>query len=135
LIDLYNESKEMKLVLDRENQIIRATFDGLVPQKEQSEKDFFANLSALSPDATANTLRSFVLLSQEMIELKARYKALTRLSEHYGVILQRLRARIRDLQENRDALIKGVKVYDIPSSDIDLIIPLGLSDLDDIPAS
>ena len=53
---------------------------------------------------------------------KARYKAIGNMTHMYGQILRKMRVRIRDIELNREALITGVKVFDVKGSDLELIL-------------
>lgn len=132
LNELYEEAKEMRAMLTQELSVIKTSFDALAQPKTDMENIFFSNIEQMMAADAAKNLRSFIEYSQELVSLRARYKALQRIDEKFVNFLQQFRARLQDLQDNRDALLKGVKVYDVPRSDLDLIIPVELKDLDTI---
>ncbi len=85
------------------------------------QKDFNANLSAFLPRETRKSLEDFVVASKEDVELRAQLGAFTKLDKYYQVANVKLAARIKDLKANQEALVKGVKVFDIKNSDLDII--------------
>ena len=58
-----------------------------------------------------------------MVDRKAKNLALNKLRIFYEAAVSKLDARIRDLQLNRDALLEGVRVFDVKNSDLQIIFP------------
>ncbi len=127
---LYTDAKEMKAMLTQELSIISTTFNSLEQPKKDLETLFFQNFEQLLANEASKNLNDYINYSKELVVLKARYKALQRIDERFATFLQSFRARIQDLQDNRDALIKGIKVYDVPQSDLELIVPVQLKELE-----
>ena len=69
-------------------------------------------------------LDSFVVSSQKAVALQAEFNSLATVQEMFLNALKLLEPRYADIEANKEALIKGVKVFDVPASDIDAIIPL-----------
>ncbi len=97
-------------------------FDIRVQQRDTYEEAFFANLNELRGGSTYSSLNAFVEQSQAAIELQAYFNAYGTIRDMYVNSLNALRPRREDIFVNREALIKGVQVFDIPKSDIDAII-------------
>ncbi len=54
--------------------------------------------------------------------MKARVAALDRLAEYYETALKRLARRINAVEQNREALVRGIRVVDVPGAGVDIII-------------
>lgn len=98
------------------------------------QNDFNTNLAAFFPRETRLNLEEFIVASKEQVEIKANLGAFTKIDKYYQVANVKLAARIKDLKANFEALAKGVKVFDIKNSDIDIIKYEGTPPSDTIPA-
>jgi len=98
------------------------SYNSLTPDKNKYEQDFFTAMGNLESEKSDLLLKGFIDISQKQIALKARVSALTKLEGYYTSALQKLDIRIRAVEQNRDALIQGIKVVDIPGSDLNIII-------------
>jgi hypothetical protein len=67
---------------------------------------------------------TFIELEQEIVKVRARHAAFKSLSEMFVNSINSLKPRYEDISTNVDALLKGVRVFDIPNSDIEAIIRL-----------
>jgi len=108
----------IKLFIDDLSQ----SYKSLTPDKTKLEKDFFDSLEKLEPKKSDNILKSFIDVGQKQIALKARVSALTKLTLYYVDALKKLKLRIDVVEKNKQALIKGIHVVDVPGSGVDLII-------------
>lgn len=88
----------------------------------QLERTFNTNLSQFLAVQSARDLEEYITTTKEYGETKARLGAMSKIDQYYQVGLVKLRARIHDIKANQDALIKGVKTFDIKNSDIKIII-------------
>ena len=102
---------------------LEAEFDSVTAAKQLKEEEYFANLSANNPRETSESLVLFTELARQSVDIRARYRALNKVEEYMQRYLSAMETRVLDIELNREALIKGVKVFDIEGSDIDLIIP------------
>lgn len=93
-------------------------------QRDAYEEAFFINMDNLFGKQAYDNLQSFINLSQKTQNLKAKFGALKTLGERMGISLDALEPRYQDILSNREALIKGVRVFDFPRSDIDAIVPI-----------
>ena len=101
---------------------LKVSYESLNGEKNKGETDFFAALSDLQGQKSDTLLKQFIEVSQKQVALKARIAALTKLQAYYATALARLDKRLEAIDKNRDALIQGIRVVDVPGSDLDLII-------------
>jgi|GEM_PF-3530903 hypothetical protein len=87
-----------------------------------AERLFNADIAKFLPGKTSEDLDSYILLARDHRDAKARLGAFSKVDQYYQVAIAKLTARVRDIRDNEDALIKGVKVFDIKNSDLNLII-------------
>jgi hypothetical protein len=98
------------------------SYQTLNPDKTKYEQDFFAAMANLEPEKSDLLLKGFIDITQKQSALKARVSALTKLEGYYASALVKLDTRILAVEQNRDALIQGIKVVDIPGADLNIII-------------
>ncbi len=125
LIDLRDALEEGRISLDAiELNIddLSQSFNSLSPDKQQYEDDFFASLEDLEAEKSDVLLKSFVDASQKQVALKARVAALERLKEYYDNALAKVERRISAIDQNMEALSRGIRVVDVPGAGIDLIV-------------
>lgn len=101
---------------------MKTSYNSLTPEKNKFENDYFTSLRAFQAAKSDVLLKNFVDVSQKQTALKARVFALETLAEYYDAALYNLGRRILSVEKNKDALIKGVRVTDVPGAGIDLII-------------
>jgi hypothetical protein len=101
---------------------LNVSFSSLNADKSKYETDFFAAMEALEPEKSDALLKGFVDISQKQTALKARISALNKLAGYYDAALKKLDKRIEAVDKNRDALIQGIRVVDIPGGNLDIII-------------
>lgn len=98
------------------------SYNSLTPDKTKLESDFFGALEELEAEKSDTILKSFIDVSQKQVALKARISAITKLKTYYEYALERLDLRIEGIEKNKQALIEGIRVVEVPGSGIDLII-------------
>lgn len=125
LREIYQDSVDTQREVNEEKDRLKVQFNEVTTQKERLEKDFFVSLDKLEGNKSNDLLNSFIEVSKRQIELKAEYNALNKASKLFDIALANMDARIKDIEFNRNALIKGVQVVDIKGSDLDLIIQEG----------
>ncbi len=101
-----------------------AQYNAVTLQNEQYEAAFFQYLQNFYGQTAYDTLQTFISSSNESGRLKAEYRVKNTLRTMFVNSLNLLRPKFKDVAANTEALIKGVKVFDVPKSDIDAIIPL-----------
>ena len=104
--------------------VIQAEYEPQKKKQEVADVNFFEQLNALNPETTQNILSDFIDASREVSALRARFKALQKIQELYEKGLPKLANRIHDIELNEEALVAGIKVYDIKGSSLDLIVPV-----------
>lgn len=85
------------------------------------EKLFTSSLSKFLPSESKQQLDEYLALAKEQSEVKAQLGAMAKIDKYYQVATVKLQARIRDIKANQDALVKGVTVFDIKNSDLNII--------------
>jgi chemotaxis protein histidine kinase CheA len=114
----HQSSLELQATIDD----LQLSYNSLSPDRARFETDFFDALQNLSGEKADFLLKSFVDVTQKQTALKAKISALEQLAQYYQTVLARLDIRIQAVDENRDALIQGIHVVDIPGADLDIII-------------
>ena len=118
---LYNGKQNLEQLLV-ESEWLAEKYAVAEAERDDYEARFFMRLKELDTYAAIAMLNDFVSYSEEVIGLRAQYKARQKLISYYEALIVNMEARIRDIELNEEALVKGVKVVDITGSDIDLII-------------
>ena len=118
---LFN-GESIQATFQQEMNALDAEYDSLSIAKDEYENGYFDSISGFQGDNSYNYLQLFVDAGQRQVKLKAYYNALSTLDELYEPKLFKLRARIQDITLNSDALIKGVRVFEVHDSNIDAII-------------
>lgn len=111
--------------LSTERDTLKEMFNEKTTKKNDLEEEFFTAIENLRGQESNALLIDFIDASTDQIDLKAQYNALSKLKEMYEVAIANMDARIKDIELNKSALIKGVKVVDIKGSDLELIIQEG----------
>ena len=118
---LYAEATEVIVLLQAEAAGYKAGFDESVISRNRAEDDFFNSLNKLD-SKSEEFLEVFVAEGTSVVGQKARYKSTNNLAVIYESVLKQFDARIKDIELNEDALIKGIEVFDVRGSDLELII-------------
>ncbi len=118
---LHERAKEHSALVVKEVLTLRTQTDPARDLKTNFEKEFQRNLVAFLPRESRRSLDEFIRVGKEEIEIRAQLGAFTQLDKYYLIALTKLAARIKDIKANYEALVKGVKVFDILNSDIDII--------------
>ena len=107
-------------------EVLAANLEVAKIQRDLMEAEFFRMLSLLEGDASLRVFDKFLVLENRATEIKARLGAYQALRSMFKTVLELSIPRLEDVKANKDALIEGVRVFDIPGSDINAIIPLPL---------
>lgn len=122
-LDSYNNTAQLNLrQLERENEALVAQFELTDAEKNSFEQDFFNHMNELNGNAGEDSLREFIDAAKSATEIRANYRARARLALYYTSALEKLDLRLKDIQFNKEALVKGVRVVEIAGSDLDLIV-------------
>ena len=102
---------------------LKIDYENATKEKDQYEGFFFENLQNLSSNETEDNLDKFIQAKIDQVDLKAQYKAWGSLEEFYAKYIPIFKTRLKNIQYNEDALLKGVQVYELENSaGLDLII-------------
>lgn len=94
-----------------------------IVQRKKSETQFFEFIAKLQGQQSFDALNFYIDFSRQTVELRAYFNAYRTLGSLFTTYLAALEPRYKDISANEEAIIKGIKVFDIPSSDIKAIIP------------
>jgi len=122
LEDVQQEAIETQNLISERKDEIKVEYDQVSTLKDQYEKDFFNAMDKLEGTEANDILTQFIDTSKRYTDLKAEYSALDKTFKLFDTAVKNMNARIKDIEYNRSALVKGVKVVDIKGSDLDLII-------------
>jgi len=117
-----NDAKETVQQIKEKMDEIKVEYNQVGTLKDQLEKDFFNSMDSLEGTDANDILNQFIDVSKRYTVLKAQYSALDKTNQLFQVAVKNMETRIKDIEYNRAALIKGVKVVDIKGSDLELII-------------
>lgn len=101
---------------------LNAEYGAVSAQKDIFEKSFFESMNSYHGEGAYDNLELFIEASQRQIKDKAYYNTLKTLSDMFSAAISALSPRIQDISVNAEALIKGVRVFEVQGSNIDAII-------------
>ncbi len=96
----------------------------LVEERDRLEGNYFTQLDLMQGEAAYQNLLSFTDLSQQTVGIKAEFNGRSSLRDMLVDVLSYLIPRLEDIRANTEALVKGIRVFDIPRSNIDSIVPV-----------
>lgn len=79
-------------------------------ERKNSEDNFFNSLRSFDHQNAQNELGQFIENSQANVDKKAHYQAMSQVDRYFNQYLPALVLRQKALEENREALVHGVKV-------------------------
>ena len=94
--------------------------------RDASEEEFFLSTQELRGIDSYENLELFVGYSQEAMRIKAYYNGYKMMGGMIAVSLDKLEPRFDDISSNTEALVNGLRVFDVPASDIEAIIPISI---------
>lgn len=109
-----------QLQIEIEN--LTAQYTASEEEKAAYEARFFEKLKGLDTYGSVAALNYFIAKGEDVVYMRAQYQAREKLITYYEELIAALEARVKDIELNEEALVKGVHVVDISGSDIDLII-------------
>ncbi|MBI2639057.1 hypothetical protein HYW83_05715 [Candidatus Peregrinibacteria bacterium] len=115
-----------QLLEQMKNQIekIKQDYEPQRQLQETTDVNFFEQLNAFNAQTTEDILDKFIEASKQVVALRAKFKSFQKVAAFYEEALPKLAARIRDIELNEEALVTGIKVYDVKGSDLKLIVPV-----------
>lgn len=122
LKDIQDKSTQIVKEINAEIDDLKISYDSLNTDRTRFESDFFVALKGLAGDKSDFLLKSFIDVTQKQAAIKAREAALAQLLAYYTSSMQKLSIRITAVEKNRQALVQGIHVVDIPGANLDIII-------------
>lgn len=108
--------------LEGESESLAEKFTAIEEQKEANELRFFTELQDLDAPAANTAFETFIDEGQDIVRLRAEFNARQKLISYYEQAVAILERRSLDIELNREALLKGVRVVEVEGSDLNLII-------------
>lgn len=118
------EGESAVLDLDGELISLNNEYNVVLQERDTLEANFFTQMELMQGEAAYQNLLSFTELSKETVEMRAQFNGRSILQEMLNNVLDVLVPRLEDIKANREALIRGIRVFDIPGSNIDTIVPV-----------
>lgn len=117
----YREALQSQIDLQEESDLLSRQFEVVEEKKNEQEALFFDKVDALDGYASTAALDSFVSYAQELIRLRAHYLGREKVLGYYEQVIPYIETKIRDIDLNEEALVKGIKVVEVEGSDLNLI--------------
>jgi hypothetical protein len=122
LNSLLLEAESSKNVVIQELNSLDAEYEATSLKKDEYETRFFDSMGGYNGDVAYDYLELFVEASQIRVKQKAYFNALNSVNGSLDAAISSLIPRIQDISVNAEALIKGVRVFEVTGSNIDAII-------------
>lgn len=122
---LMQDASEFLARIRTQRSNLELAYESEQKNQDDAEANFFEQLNALNSEVAQQLLETFIASSKRGVDLRARFKALGRIEALYAAALPKVGKRIQDLELNKEALIAGIKIYDVQDSDLNLVVPLG----------
>ena len=122
LNSLLLEAESSKNVVIQELNSLDADYEATSLKKDEYETKFFDSMGGYNGDIAYDYLELFVEASQIRVKQKAYFNALNSVNGSLDAAISSLIPRIQDISVNAEALIKGVRVFEVTGSNIDAII-------------
>jgi len=116
------EAESSKNVVIQDLNSLDVEYDATSLRKDEYETKFFDSMGGYNGDTAYDYLELFVEASQLRVKQKAYFNALNTVDGSLDAAISSLIPRIQDISVNAEALIKGVRVFEITGSNIDAII-------------
>lgn len=97
-------------------------FNSIEEAKSENEERFFLELQDLDAPAALSALNAFIAQGEDIVRLRAEFNARQKLIGYYEQALEALATRQKDIELNKEALVKGVQVVEVEGSTLDLIL-------------
>lgn len=124
LDDLIQKGVSAVEEIDRTMEELSVEYSEVAAQRDMYEQAFFRDLEDLYGIRVQDNLKSFVEFAQKADRLRAEHNAHATIRKMIVNSVNALHPRHIAVEANADALIKGVRVYEVPGADIDAIIRL-----------
>ncbi len=121
---LLDKAELMVYEIDEKMEALEKEFSVFAENRNFYESSFFDSVESLQGEKSYEELELFIEFSQEASSIKARFNAYQFVRKMLVNSVNALDPRLRDITVNKEALIQGVRVFDVPGSDIEAIIRL-----------
>lgn len=121
---LINKSMNSYTVLEDELVRLDQEYDRIAAQGSLFEIAFFDDLNQFHGQSAHQDMQTFIKYSQDAVAIKAEYNSKKAVRDMFVNALNIVRPRYEDIKANYEALIKGIRVFDVPGSDIEAIVPV-----------
>ncbi len=118
------EGQKALTEIDLIMQNLDQTYETIIVNRDLHEEQFFAFTQDLRGNSAYTALELFIGFAQDATRVKAYYNGYELLYNIYQQVLAVVQPRYQDIVVNKEAVIKGVRVFDVPNSDIKAIIRL-----------
>jgi hypothetical protein len=120
--DLIVEGEKISNSLDKQIAFLNEEANSLEITKNELENLYFLSAENLEGQKANEALNNFVEISKKLVETKALLSSKIHFNQMLDNSLVFLKPRYQDISLNKEAVIKGIKVFDVPESDIRAII-------------
>lgn len=124
LKNVSGEGNVIRQKIVQEMSVLQNEFKLTQDEQRIADENFFTEIAAFNGETASAILDDFIATGKEIVALRARYKALQKVKSFYDQGMPKLENRIKDIELNEDALVAGIKIYDVTGSDLDLIVPV-----------
>ena len=121
---MVKDAETRVVILNEEMNLLQNLYESLSSQKVEVENAYFDLIDNEKSQQAAINYEKFIDLSNQIVEVQAQYNTKNYIVSRYNRFLDAIKPRIVDVKANFDALVKGVKVFDVQNSDIQAIISL-----------
>lgn len=119
--NLINEGEIRLVKLDDELAALKLQYSALESEKLLYETAFFEQLQGQLGEASSGSYDKFLEYSKASLDVKAEFSAKASIREMLIKALNFLKPRLQDISLNKESIIKGVRYYEVPGSDINAI--------------
>jgi hypothetical protein len=123
MLALIEDGEAAVLKIDANLEALNLKFETVALDRDTQEAAFFDSLDQLYGQNAYESLEEFIELSRSTQQIRAVFEANQALREKFINALTVLIPRYEDILANKEALVKGVRVFDVPGSDIEAIQP------------
>lgn len=110
-------------ILGRQIESYQNAYTASQQEQDTVQTNVFAAIDNKYPLEAEENLKKYLVLKNRTGELATRQNVLQVLLDKYSIARELLNDKIEFIRANREALLKGVTVVDIPDPEIQLIIP------------
>lgn len=126
LLSLIEEAETSLVQVEKILTVYEEVYPSVLDKRELYEESFFLSMDTLRGQEAYENLEFFIEYAKDEHELKAYFNAYSTIMDMLTFSQSLLKPMYDDVLVNKEALIKGIRVFDVPGSDIEAIEPLEL---------